>query len=298
MKRCPKCHAEIEETARFCLYCMTSFEEKEALTPIPHRRKRWLMIPAATLAVAVLAAAALALLNGKGPSQNSETEGEVFATSTQSAVTIATTVAAPIATTSTHSTAPLATTTAKPTTAATFTTTTAKPTTAATVVTTSQTTHTTAPLGESAVTYRYRDAQHGDDFSVSASLNGCIVIIGVETVAADGRYVIPATIDGKRVVAIMGTAFSDSAVRDTVKTVVIPQTVKTVWNYAFSGCRNMTDVYFCGEAIFVESQAFAEPAERSGMLTIHCSATCSDREFRYYKHCAASYGAVYMEWNG
>ena len=29
MKECPFCKAEIEEHARFCLYCMTSLEEKK-----------------------------------------------------------------------------------------------------------------------------------------------------------------------------------------------------------------------------------------------------------------------------
>lgn len=147
--------------------------------------------------------------------------------------------------------------------------------------------------------YTYRAAKSGDDFSVHATFpENSIVITGVSAPAANGNYVIPQTIDGKTVVAIMGLAFSDKSICDTVKSVTVPATVKTIWNYAFGNCNNMTDIYFCGNAIYTEAQAFAAQANRTGTLTIHCSASCQDRNFRYYKNSAANYGAVYKEWNG
>ena len=79
----------------------------------------------------------------------------------------------------------------------------------------------------------------------------------------------------------------------------MPATVTTIWDYAFSTCYNLTDIYFCGDAIYTSPQAFAWEPRRTGTLTIHCSADCSDRNFRYYKDCAdGSYDAVYEEWNG
>ncbi len=156
---------------------------------------------------------------------------------------------------------------------------------------------TTAP-STTPVTYLYRDARYGDDFSVHAALDNAVVITGVSTPSADGTYVIPATLGGKTVVAIMGNAFSAENVRNTVKQVVVPAGVKTIWNYAFAKCGQMTDIYFCGNAIYTEAHAFADVADRVGTLTIHCSASCSDRNYRYYKNSASAYGALYEEWTG
>lgn len=156
---------------------------------------------------------------------------------------------------------------------------------------------TTAP-SVTDVTYLYRDARRGDDFYANATLENAVVITGVSTPSQDGTYAIPDTLDGKTVVAIMGFAFSDDNVRDTVKQVVVPDSVKTIWNYAFAECGQMTDIYFCGDAIYTEAFAFADVADRVGTLTIHCAASCNDRNFRYYKTSASNYDALYEEWNG
>ena len=65
MKQCPHCQAELQEGARFCLYCMTSLVEKEALSP---RRKRlgavllaWIF---GVIAVAAVVAVGILLLSG------------------------------------------------------------------------------------------------------------------------------------------------------------------------------------------------------------------------------------------
>lgn len=136
--------------------------------------------------------------------------------------------------------------------------------------------------------YTHRAARAGDDFNAHYSNDGNdIVITGVAQQSPDGTYDIPAYIDGKKVIAIVANAFSGS----NAKTIYLPATVKTVWNHAFAGCA-LRDIYFRGSAIYVESKAF------SGSLTIHCSASCSDRNFRYYKNSAANYGATWQEWSG
>ena len=162
----------------------------------------------------------------------------------------------------------------------------------------SSTSTTTTPPQTTTVTYAYRDAKYGDDFSVSADLENAVVITGVKTTAADGKYIIPDTIDGKKVVAIMGLAFCDDSISSTVKTVIVPSSVKTIWNNAFANCYNLTDIYFCGNSIYTESNAFPAVSKRNGTLTIHCSANCSDRNYRYYKNSASYYDAEYKEWNG
>ncbi len=171
------------------------------------------------------------------------------------------------------------------------------PTTATETTTTTVLATTTSSTAETA-TYLYRDARYGDDFSVGAVLENAVVITGVKTVCADGVYEIPETLDGKKVIAIMAQAFNDETIRDTVKTVIVPATVKTIWNYAFSSCYQLTDIYFKGNSIYTEAYAFAPLSKRSGTLTIHCSSTCNDRNYRYYKNSAWYYDAQYKEWNG
>ena len=140
----------------------------------------------------------------------------------------------------------------------------------------------------SEVVYSYRLAQAGDDFSASYQNPGDhIVITGIVWPSLDGIYDIPATIDGKTVVAIMSNAFSVSG----ATTVFIPNTVKTVHDYAFNGCA-LTDVYFRGDAIYCYPNAFPKN------FTLHTSADCHDRNLRYYKSAAANYGATWEEWNG
>lgn len=148
----------------------------------------------------------------------------------------------------------------------------------------------------SGVVYTYREAQAGDAFSAQYTNDGNdIVITGVSTLSPSGEYIVPSYIDGKRVIAIMPNAFYGIDARK----VVVGDTIKVIWQYAFRDCINLTDIYFCGNKIDVDTTAFPEADQRAGTLTIHCSATCHNSNMLSYEGAAEYwYDAVYEEWDG
>lgn len=149
---------------------------------------------------------------------------------------------------------------------------------------------TASPPATSSATYTYRDAQYAkDDYLVTANVDDCVVITGVETAASDGIYRIPSTLGGKKVIAVVSHAFSGENIKDTVKQIYLPSSVRTVHDYAFVACRNLTDIYFEANAIYVSNLAFAPKSQRTGTLTIHSAYNCSNRDFRYYRNIAESY---------
>lgn len=338
MKKCPKCKAEIGEEARFCLYCMTSFEEKQTIETPKENNKRWLIIIAVVLVLILIVVGILLFAKKDTPNnegndtstnssissdsdspdsttsseqQNSDSQGNETSTTTSSnqtqtpsknegSTTNNSSGNRTINNSSTSGNSQNSTTnnTTNSTSNSTSTNSTSSSNKTESSNTSSSTSTTTTPSQTTTVAYIYRDAKYGDDFSVSANLENAVVITGVKNASADGKYIIPETIDGKKVVAIMALAFCDDSISSTVKTVIVPSSVKTIWNNAFVNCYNLTDIYFKGNAIYTESNAFPEKSKRNGTLTIHCSANCSDRNYRYYKNSASYYDAEYKEWNG
>ena len=358
MKKCPKCKAEIQEEARFCLYCMTSFEEKQTIETPNENNKRWLIIIAAVLVLVLIIVGIFLLAQKDRPNnegtdnstsssvssnldtsddnttsseqQNSESQGNETSTpissnqtqtpsknegnTTNNSFGNTTTTNSSTSgnsqnsntnntttnnsTTSSNSENSNTNNTTNSSSNSTSTNSTSSSNKTESSNTSSSTSTTTTPSQTTTVTYMYRDAKYGDDFSVSANLENAVVITGVKTTAADGKYIIPETLDGKKVVAIMALAFCDDNISSTVKTVIVPSSVKTIWNNAFANCYNLSDIYFKGNSIYTESNAFPEKPKRNGTLIIHCSANCSDRNYRYYKNSASYYDAEYEEWNG
>lgn len=304
MKKCPFCKAEIEENARFCLYCMKPLNEKEVLLPTKKKRPWWLLVLAGLLLV--LLALVIFFPWGNGDIFSSPAGGDPSLNAPPS-VPGQTPASTPVSTPS-PTPAPTPESTPKPT---------PKPTPAPTAAPTAKSTpapteadtppetpaqtpsptetppeSTASPdqpeLPSTAVAYAYRAAREGDDYNAHYQNSGSdIVITGISRQSSDGIYDIPAYIDGKKVIAIVANAFSGS----NAQVVYVPATAKSIWNHAFAGC-GLTDIYFRGNSIYAEGSAFPTG------ITIHCSASCSDRNFRYYKDCAVDYGATWEEWNG
>lgn len=334
MKKCPKCGAELQENARFCLFCMTSFEEKQEIKYEIEKNKRWLFLAAVLVLVLIFFIIFLFSINSK---PNSDNNSDILGsgTSTDSALTnessgtksdvahnsslldynssrqedkennpssrenlglvqsqnTVNSFSSKVSSGGSSSNNPQTSKTQTSSEKEDKSSSNKTSTTTSSTVTSASTTATNAE-------YIYRNAKYGDDFSVSTNFENCVVITAVKSASSNGEYIIPETLGGKRVLAIMGNAFCDAKVALTVKKVVVPANVKTIWNNAFGNCYNLSDIYFKGNSVYTEINAFPETSKRNSKLTIHCSANCSDRNFRYYKNSASYYDAAYKEWNG
>ncbi|MBO5746866.1 MAG: leucine-rich repeat protein [Clostridia bacterium] len=153
---------------------------------------------------------------------------------------------------------------------------------------------------DATVTYTYTAATAVNavptGYSVLYDYTDCVVVTGVSGVSADGVYTVPDTLGGKKVVAVMPSAFSGAA--SSVKKVYLPSSVRVIWGDAFTNCNALTDIYLKSSAIYIYNDAFVPKAQRSGTLTIHCKRECRDFDYYYYRNVAARYGAEYEEWNG
>lgn len=335
MKTCPFCGATIEENARFCLYCMTSLEEKQTvhIRKTGKGRKTAAAAAVAVFAVLFVAAATVGLLwlsrpDGDGASSSPEVDTLATAfttTTTASAVTdvpsaslttgreTQTTVSAATATTTDGGVTSGTTQTALSTTRSTGKTTAGSSvasTTVGTLPTVPSTTTTVQSPTYTPVAWCVRAAfsfDYDERYNHVAP-EDAVVIVGLMSIPDDGVYVIPETIDGKTVVAVdfalqQGYAFGDAAVRDTVKAVYLPPSLTTLCADAFSGCSNLIDVYVAGEYLYAEPSAFPSVAARNGTLTFHTAeeAWCLYGSAPFNVYCSAvgvnGYEARWQSWS-
>ena len=231
MKKCPFCKADIDENARFCIFCMNSLEERNITEVKKNNKKRQIIILSALLVlVFALLTLCIAFIGGNG---GEDSEVPFF-------------------------------------------------------------------KQDMSHIFTYRDAVPQDDVNANESIvTDGIVITGVKEPRADGLYVIPETIDGKKVMAIGEYAFADESVRDTVVTVVIPETVKNLHSYCFYKCNNFTDVYILTDALAGSGALFYRNGFENMPITVHSSAECHDRDLRTYKAICEFYGqGTFVEWDG
>lgn len=147
--------------------------------------------------------------------------------------------------------------------------------------------------------YEYRQAQPGDQLSEgSYDPETDIVITGVKTVAQDGVYEIPNTINGKRVVAICPLAFSGANPRK----VTLGKNIIYVSQNAFSGCYDIEALYIRSNYLFLSRSALIVASSRNVTLKIYCSSQCVvDDDLNgdcYLKDMVRVYGGEFHEWNG
>lgn len=338
MKKCPKCKAEIQEESRFCLYCMTSFEEKQTIETPKENNKRWLIIIAAVLAV-VLVVISIVLFASKGnvsndlnnnsnissfssdsntstdnndtdSSEQKEVSGELsspsssiqtpnssnnktnnkFGNTTTNNISTNSRSQSNSSTGNTNSNGFSGTATNNST----------PSTSTSTNSSTSDATNSTPTNTQPKYTYIEATIQntYPTGYIVMYAPENAIVITKVNYKEESGNYIIPDKIDGKKVAAIMPSAFSDSSISSSVKSVTLPATVRTIWGDAFKNCFNLTDLYIKSSVIGIYENAFPASVNRNGKITFHCKSNCRDFDFYYYRNIANKYDAEYEEWNG
>lgn len=64
MKKCPFCKADIEDNARFCLYCMKPLVEKETIASPKEKKRKWPLLVAGVVFLAVLLCLLLSFCSG------------------------------------------------------------------------------------------------------------------------------------------------------------------------------------------------------------------------------------------
>ncbi len=301
MKKCPKCGASIQENARFCLYCMTSFEEKTPIKTEKETKKRWPIIIAAVLVLALILSVFMLIpkkpsntgnssdsnntaveeQNGKdtdnstlSPQENGQSQPIPDNQDNNQSQTNSSGNSESNDSNRNQNTTPPDNDTSN-----------------------DDNTPTVTPPKFTYVEATIENT-YPTGYSAMYTPENAIVITKVDYIEESGNYVIPDTIDGKKVAAIMPSAFCDSKISPTVKSVTLPSTVRTIWNNAFKECYNLTDIYIKSEVIGIYEDAFPTTAKRNGTLNIHCAKNCRNFEFYYYKNIANKYGAVYKEWNG
>lgn len=328
MKKCPKCKAEIQEEARFCLYCMTSFEEKQTIENEEENNKRWLIIIAAFLLVLIVALCFFLFIpknttdSGKDTSSPSSDDSSIISSEDSDSTPSNEEQGSPLEEESSLSGSSDNDSPSKDNNSSedksSSGSSTNKPTSGGepesgdndSVDTSTEETTPTTPDDEDDTTqdepvvpkFSYVAATiqnaYPTGYSAMYAPENAIVITKVEYIEPSGNYVIPDTIDGKKVAAIMPLAFSDSSVSSSVKSVTLPSTVRTIWSEAFTNCCNLTDLYLKSAVIGIYEDAFPLTSMRNEKLTIHCKRDCRDFDFYYYRNIAERYDAEYEEWNG
>ena len=140
-------------------------------------------------------------------------------------------------------------------------------------------------------------------------VEGGVEITGIGIVEASGNYVIPSEIDGKTVVGIGEYAFYYNTIKsiiipDTVTyigasafsnvreltTISIPSSVKQIGTNAFLPCASLSTVYILSSDLELGNYVFSSIYNRNCTLTIYAPATLMRK--------LMAYDAEIVEWNG
>ncbi len=330
MNKCPYCGAEIEENARFCLYCMRQLKEKKTVKNTVYIKY---IIPIAACLI-ILGLVCLIFINPFNKNDKKENKNKNLSAVTSypesNTVNKQSSIDSPsesgsdssTALESHESSASQESAVTPPASDSSFSGSSTTPPQKDNIAgkpskndnlqtnqnddnenlnSESASTEPTAPAYTDLTGYcEYRDAKSGDDYSTSFPFEDCIVITKITASAKEGIYFIPEKISGKTVIAIMPNTFYNGGIAEKVKKVIIPKSIKTLHEYTFSSCKNLTDIYFCGKAIYTDIRAFYtnQTSLCNSDILLHCYSDCNDRNFRYYRNTAPDYGLEYKEWDG
>ncbi len=293
MKECPFCKADLEENARFCLYCMASLDEKH-IVYIKKKRRRIALAVILALLVAILGCSAYLIFyhpESEIPEDTATSEASSVIENSSSASTQEN-VASIGSEDSEDSEA-------------------SEDSSAVLSDVVSDDINEPNPEKEYVFPpvhatsddniFYYREALPSDDYHGNTAITkDAVVITGVSRVAEGGVYIVPETICGKKVVAIMDNTFSSDEIRDTVKVIAVPESVKTIHAYAMLNCYNLTDIYLCGDSVggnFLSNMYnLGYDYDLEGKITVHCSSECENREYSTIKSICEHVGANYDEW--
>ena len=80
MKKCPFCKAQIEDNARFCLYCMKPLTEKEAIASLKEKKRQWPLLVAGVVLLTICLCLLLAFCTGKEETEPIQDNGTAATT--------------------------------------------------------------------------------------------------------------------------------------------------------------------------------------------------------------------------
>ena len=258
MKLCPICKAELDDSARFCLFCMTSLDEKEQIQPPLLIKRRWLLVLVVCLVLCVASVAVIIAIN----SGNEQNENNSSRTDT----------------TATTADASASTTTTKSDTAELITLTPNTPDVDASIKTRTV----------DGVTYTFRQATR-NEHPTAIILENNFTLIRIEGTSSDGVYHVPSFVndDMNGIVA----AVADGAFDGTDARVIdLGYNVKYVWGDAFNGCE-LTDLYL-HEDVLIEESTLSDCSEN---LIIHCPVYIENTQGLLWSELAGGYGFEWQE---
>jgi len=131
--------------------------------------------------------------------------------------------------------------------------------------------------------------------------NNQISIKSVLKPVESGHYVIPETIDGKEVICIEEYAFATVTDKHPVKSVTLPKTLKGMDYNTFGNCTELTDIYIPVEQLF-GPLLLVHPTNNLHTITIHCPENLYvglgfSPEFTLQK-LNSNYNYIFSNWNG
>ena len=244
MKKCPFCHADIEDNARFCVFCMSSLAQIQTIEHHPKNNKGWPYILAAFLLLVLTFVVTIFALGGNEVNNASSeyiTQSEITSekvSTNQSDISSNEIISNDVNTNNSlpeNSKDTITEPDDKGNETSSFNSSqnsniSSEASSSVSTSTPSQSEHqqsdnndsqsseednTQETITPTQAVYIYRDAVAADCYTEgnipAQPISDVIVITGVQTAASDGIYTIPQEIDGKRVGAIMPNAFSASA---------------------------------------------------------------------------------------